>query len=56
MTHSVFYVRAFKRNCPNIRMTKDESEELERLFRLYGNEAREAALAATDQPQGEQDG
>lgn len=32
------YVRAFKRNCPGVRMLKDEERELERLIAVSREE------------------
>ena len=30
-------VAAFKRNCPKVRLTKDEEKELARLIKVYGD-------------------
>lgn len=38
------FAQAFKRNCPSVRMTKDEEEELWRLF-------KECWKAAADEQQ-----
>lgn len=36
------YLRAFERNCPGVRMMKDEREELRRLFFLLITEMEKA--------------
>ncbi len=46
MSPSVFsYVSAFERNCPHVRLTEDEREELTRLILIYGEEKAQRALA-----------
>ena len=42
LTPSVFYREAFRRNCPGVRMNREEWEELERLFRVCRDETLEA--------------
>ena len=42
MTHVVAFIKAFERNCPNLHMTKEEREELTRLFWECQKEARAA--------------
>jgi hypothetical protein len=48
MTHalaSYAFAHAFERNCPGVRMTRDEREELQRLFHECQKDARASALA-----------
>lgn len=35
-------VRAFTNNCPNVRLTTSEKEELARLIKVYGDERAKA--------------
>jgi hypothetical protein len=32
--HAIYFIREFKRNCPGVRMDRDEEEELYRLFSI----------------------
>jgi len=61
MVASYAFSRAFRKNCPFVRMTKDEIEELDRLFsecmnegRLRGGEQMREAL--TEDTDGQEDG
>lgn len=39
--HPTQAVTAFERNCPSVRMTKDEKEELRRLFSVMMDDAQQ---------------
>ena len=51
------YAKAFERNCPGARLTKDEREELERLFRICRDErkSREPTVEELDVIEAAQD-
>ena len=42
MTDALAFVKAFERNCPNVRMTPDERAELLRLFFVCATEGAAA--------------
>lgn len=45
MANTYDYVRAFKRNCPRVAMTRADEDELARLFNVCRSEAREMGVA-----------
>ena len=44
MINSYDIVRAFQKNCPGVRMTKDEIEELGRLIFKYGKYMKQRGI------------
>ena len=44
MTTAWAYTRAFKNNCPHVRMLKDEEDELMRLFKVAQDESRQDGI------------
>lgn len=47
------YTRAFQKNCPSVRMTREEEYELDRLFAVCKADGRAQALRPSPPPQPE---